>query len=202
MENDTTIRDILQERIMKNWYFFPSVPAHPHFLLPVSFFPRFLSFFSLFSANERRNSGIIGLYVSPPRQYTHPLAQWRSCGRSRFLSRYHYVTKSHLCSEKSELYRNSVSRWEKLGIIFDISVRARGGRERGWRPVNRNETGHHRVDRGWSRSFDRSFSNFVRFFPHILPFTIIHPCHIFRSTVPADFFLNLFSYSRLSLENF
>lgn len=26
--------------------------------------------FSLFSANERRNSGIIGLYVSPPRQYT------------------------------------------------------------------------------------------------------------------------------------
>lgn len=26
--------------------------------------------FSLFSINERRNSGIIGLYVSPPRQYT------------------------------------------------------------------------------------------------------------------------------------
>jgi len=65
---------------------------------------------------------------------------------------------------------------------------SRGGRERGWRPVNRNETGHHRVDRGWSRSFDRSFSNFVRFFPHILPFAIIHPCHIFRSTVSTDFF--------------
>lgn len=40
--------------------FFPG--SHPLLLVRLPF--------SLFSANERRNSGIIGLYVSPPRQYT------------------------------------------------------------------------------------------------------------------------------------
>lgn len=88
--------------------------------------PRFLSFFFLFSANERKNSGIIDLYVSPPRQYTHTRAQWHSYGRSRYCLQYHYVTKSHLCSEKSRLYRNSVSRWEKLLVLFSISRIARG----------------------------------------------------------------------------
>lgn len=39
-------------------------------LLPTPSHPSPSSLFSLFSTNERRNSGIIGLYVSPPRQYT------------------------------------------------------------------------------------------------------------------------------------
>lgn len=65
---------------------------------------------------------------------------------------------------------------------------SRGGLELGRRPVNRNETGHHRVDRGWSRSFDRSFSNFVRFFlPH--PAVYHHPSmpHIFSVHTVSGF---------------
>jgi len=88
-------------------------------LLPARFFSS-VSFllFSLFSTNERRNSGIIGLYVSPPRQYTRGHTFLRKKEPIPTLLRYHYVTESHLCPEKSELYRNSVSRRGKLRYYF------------------------------------------------------------------------------------
>lgn len=108
-------------------------------LLPHSFSSIYFLLLSPFSANERRNSGIIGLYVSPPRQYTRSHTFLRKEPIPASL-RYRYVTESHLSARRNQSY--IVIQFLSLGkapVLFSISRLAR---------INRNDTGCRRVDRG------------------------------------------------------